>query len=101
MARSAQGSTAAEPSGTERQRARSCALQNNFVVAEARDAQASYRMSVRPRPRRAGLARTCSHLPSAADENAGKFGLRVQVESATRKAHPCAESERDKGTEGL
>jgi len=41
IARFSQGSTAAEPSGTERQRARSCALQNNFVVAEAWDAQAS------------------------------------------------------------
>src|SRR5882762_9064781 len=85
IARLSQASAAEEPRGTERQCARGCALQNNLVVTQPRNAQARHRMGVRPRPRWAGFARACGFLPGPANQDGSKLGFRVQVEGATRE----------------
>jgi len=72
-----QGSATEEARGAESQHSRCGSVQNNFVVTQTRDSQACHRVSVRPWPRRAGVACLQALLPCAANQDTCKLGLGV------------------------
>src|SRR6476646_1641498 len=58
-------------------------------------------MGVRPRPRRVRLSRVRALVPRPADQHARKFGLRVQIRGAARKASSSEQDQRDKNPQHL
>src|SRR6476646_7022615 len=83
---SAHGSAVEQVRGTEGQRSRGRALQNDFVIAQARDANARNRVRIRPGPRGARPARLHALVPGAADQDACQFGFGVHVQGSTGEA---------------